>query len=224
MPNSPVFLLDPDADLRTQVTSHFSACGLKTESFANAPAFLGALRQRRPFCIIMDLHQPDMGGFDMQQHLITHGYCIPLIFLARKTEADAPLIVRAMRRGAHDFIVKPLDIGYLVAQVMEVYETVCHQEARERHKEQLRQRLHTLTDRENEILTLALTGKSNKEISLVLGISPRTVETHRSHLLEKIGIHNLLELTHVFTEIGQYLSTDLARLRDDNDDPLTQQG
>lgn len=230
MNDLPVFLLDSDSELLTQVSHHFAARGLRLESFSDATTFLGALRQRRPGCIIMELHLPDKDGFDMQQHLISHGYHIPLIFLTSEGEADIATIVRAMRRGAHDCLVKPLDLDYLSGQVLEVFETARHQDECERQREMLRQRLHTLTDRENEILTLALTGKSNKEISLLLGISPRTVETHRSHLLEKIGIHNLLELTHVFTEVGQYLASDLTAPHDGSDDrddtegPLAAQG
>lgn len=210
-----VFVMDADPAFSADVSSHFEANGLLAECFADGRAFLAALRQRRPGCIILDVEAKEMHGVDMQRHLCDQGYCIPQILVAR--EADAPAVVLAMRRGAHDFMVKPVPMDYLLAQTRAAIESARQRSAADLRRQEMLQRLCTLTDRENEILTLALTGKSNKEISEALDISHRTVETHRSHILEKIGISNLLEVAHAFSSIDDYLDADLRNAEDDDE-------
>lgn len=179
--------------------------GVKMEGFHSAASFLDSLRPGSGGCIILDMKMPDMSGFELQEKLIARGFRIPIIFLT--TYADVPTIVRAMKYGAYDFLLKPVDMKLLFEQAVFALEMCEQQRNCEKQKEALRTRLRTLTEREHDILSLALSGKSNKEISMVLGISHRTVETHRSHILVKIGVNNLLELAHIFIEIENYGSS-----------------
>lgn len=205
MIDSPVFLIDDDSEFRKAASSFFMSRGVKLEGFDSATSFLNALSPGGSGCIILDMKMPDMSGFDLQEKLIARGFRIPIIFLT--AYADVPTIVRAMKYGAYDFLLKPVDLSLLFDQAVFALEMCEQQQNSEKQKELLRSRLRTLTEREHDILSLALSGKSNKEISMVLGISHRTVETHRSHILVKIGMNNLLELAHIFIEIDSYGSS-----------------
>lgn len=203
MIDSPVFLIDDDPEFRRSVSTYFMSHGARIESFDSAGNFLDTIRPGRAGCIILDMKIPDMSGFDLQEHLIARGIRMPIIFLT--AYADVPTVVRAMKYGAYDFLLKPVDLKLLLEQAVFAIEWCERQQTCEKQKESLRARLRSLTEREHDILSLALSGKSNKEISQVLGISHRTVETHRSHILVKIGVNNLLELAHIFIEIESYV-------------------
>lgn len=204
MLHAPVFVVDPDPGFRNSVLKHFGTHGLQAEGFDTAARLIDVLRRRRPGCIIADMDVPDMRGFELQQYLARNFCHIPLLLLARET--DAPTIVHAMRQGACSFIVKPTDLGYLFQQTRAALEAVLRMGERELRKQTLLCRIRALTAREQHVLKLALSGKSNKEISLTLDISPRTVETHRSHLIQKTGVGNLLELAHVFISLEDFFA------------------
>lgn len=202
MLDAAVFLIDDDPGFRKNASMFFASHGVNMECFNNAKEFLGSLQPGRGGCIILGVEMPDMSGFALQEELIARGFRLPIIFLT--AYADVPTIVRAMKYGAYDFLLKPLDLKLLLDQAVLALELCMQQRSYEKQKDALRARLRSLTEREHDILSLALSGKSNKEISQVLGISHRTVETHRSHILVKIGVHNLLELAHLFIEIENY--------------------
>lgn len=198
----PVCIVDADEAFRIELCTHFAAHGLHAEGYGDAAALFKRLRQGRPGCIIVDMALPDMHGLAVQRILATQFSCIPLLFVA--AEAPVPTVTQAMRMGACDFLVKPLDLPALLEQTRGMLDAVHRIDPAERRKETMRRRLRTLTAREHHTLTLALTGRSNKEISLELGISHRTVETHRAHVLQKIGVANLLELAHIFSDLPRY--------------------
>lgn len=202
MIDAPVFLIDDDPEFRRAASMFFSSHGVNMECFDSAEAFLRYLRPGRGGCIILGADMPSMSGFVLQEELIARGFRTPIIFLT--AYVDVPTIVRAMKYGAYDFLLKPVDLKLLLDQAVLAQELYMQQHSYDRQKDALRARLRSLTEREHDILSLALSGKSNKEISQVLGISHRTVETHRSHILVKIGVHNLLELAHLFIEIENY--------------------
>lgn len=202
MIDAPVFLIDDDPQFQESASRYFASNGVNMICFNGAADFLKSLAPARGGCVILGMEMPDMSGFELQEELISRGVRIPIIFLT--AYADVPTIVRAMKYGAYDFLLKPVDLKLLFEQVLCALELCKHQALCERQKDALRARLRCLTEREHDILALALSGKSNKEISQVLGISHRTVETHRSHILVKIGVHNLLELAHIFIEIENF--------------------
>lgn len=194
-----VYVVDADDRFRADLATHFAAKGIPTEGFRDAAAFFKRLRQLRPGCVIADMGLPDMRGLELQRALAGHFSCLPLVFVA--TDAPVPTVAEAIRLGACDFILKPLDLNALADKTLDLLENVRRRAPRELRRESVRRRLATLTGREYDILMLALTGKSNKEVSQVLDISHRTVETHRTHILQKIGVANLLELAHIFSDL-----------------------
>lgn len=197
-----IFVVDADDAFRTSVFRDFAAHGLRANCFDRAEPFLNALGNCRPGCVILDMHLPDRDSLQLQEFLTTQFYCTPLILVAH--DADPAAVVRAMRMGAHDFLLKPVDLEILRARTGDALQTIRRLGERDMLQETMRRRLRTLTAREYHILMLALTGRSNKEVSSMLFISPRTVETHRSRILEKIGVSNLLELAYAFTDMQDW--------------------
>jgi two-component system response regulator FixJ len=200
---APVCVVDADPGFRAHVVTHLEQNGMPCRGHADAAAFFKDLRQRRPGCVIMDLNLPDMHGLEVQRALVSQYTSLPLIFVA--DHAPVPTVAEAMRLGAADFALKPVEMDTLMEQTRAVLEAARQMDGRDMRREAMRRRLRTLTAREHHILTLALTGKSNKEISLLLGISHRTVETHRGHILQKIGVSNLLEIAHVFADLSPFV-------------------
>lgn len=201
--DAPVFVVDANDAFRSAIVRDFGGNDVRTDGFGSGESFLNALRNRRPGCVILDIHLPDCDSLELQEYLTSQFKCIPLIMVAR--DAPPATIVRAMRLGAHDFLIKPLDIDKLRELTLGVLQSARELNERELLREAMRRRVRTLTAREYHILTLALTGRSNKIISSMLFISPRTVETHRARILEKLGISNLLELAHAFTDTEDWL-------------------
>ncbi len=204
-----VFLLDPDEEFRTHMLEHCTQLGLQARCFRTSEPFFEALGAQRPHCIILAMELGDASGLEIQANLTGRGYRIPVIFAAR--EAEPASIVRAMKGGALDFLLKPVTMDMLCEQVRAALEFARTADTCQQRKEQFRQRMLTLTQREQEILALALTGKANKEISRLLDISPRTVEAHRSRVLDKIGLNNLLELAHIFADENPWLPGGAAK-------------
>ncbi len=197
--NSPtVFLIDDDLAVRDSISLFFTTCGVTTACFDDGESFLTSVHDEWTGCIVLDMKMPGMSGCELQERLLVRGVRMPIIFLT--AYVDIPATVNAMKHGAYDFLTKPVDLMLLHQRVKGAFELGRRQQKSDLHKDALRKRLATLTEREREILSLAIAGLSNKEISQQLGISHRTVEVHRSHILVKTGANNLLELAQSFIE------------------------
>ncbi len=202
--NAPVCIVDADAGFRAEAAAHLAAHGLATETYAQAHRFLAMLGSRRPGCVILDLNLPDLPGLELQHRLHTGYCCMPVIFVAEG--AGTATVVQAMREGAFDFLPKPVAMADLLEAVQLALENQRHMDEGQARREAMRRRVSALTERERDVLMLALSGKSNKEISLLLGLSHRTVENHRAHIMDKLAVGNLLEIAHAFTDMSEFLA------------------
>jgi two-component system response regulator FixJ len=187
-----IYIVDDDEEVRFSLRSLFEVVGYWVESFASAEEFLRAERRASIGCVIIDLRMPGMGGLQLQAALANEPNALPIIFLSGY--GDVPIAVTAMKNGANDFLSKPVNGKLLLEQVEAVV-------AESESKFALRQaraafviQFERLSEREREILKLAIAGKNNKEIATDLKLSYRTVENHRSRIFLKIGVQNLLEL------------------------------
>lgn len=187
-----VFVVDDDAAVRDSVSLLLKTAGLAVEAYDSAEAFLAALDPQRHGCLVLDMRMPGMSGFELQEELARRDIPMPIIFLT--AHGDIPMTVRAIKAGAVDFLTKPVDGAALLDRIESALARVGAEREGESARQQARERLSQLTEREQEILALAISGCTNKEIARQLGISFRTVETHRSHILFKTGTATLLEL------------------------------
>ncbi|MGF1643399.1 MAG: response regulator transcription factor [Thiotrichales bacterium] len=189
MNTSAVYLVDDDAAVRDALLMLFETEGMEARAFADARQFLDAFEPGWTGCLLLDLRMPGMSGIELQTELSRRGCQLRIIFLT--AFGDIPTTVQAIKRGAIDFLTKPINSQLLLRRVKEALGECTTTEASRRVH------LDILTTRENEILQHIVIGMTNKEIARVLGISHRTVEVHRSHILQKTGCSNSLELAHL---------------------------
>ncbi|MBU2569161.1 MAG: response regulator [Gammaproteobacteria bacterium] len=188
-----VFIVDDDDAVRDGLGQVMEVAGFNYQTFESAEHFLQAYCPGKNGCLVLDLNMPDMTGDELQTELIRRDIHLPIIFLTGY--GDIPTTVRVIKAGAVDFLTKPVSSKLLIERVRDVLE----QEARKNEDslladQALCRRLSGLTTRESEVMSLVVTGHSNKEIARQLGISHRTVEVHRARVMEKTGATSLLEL------------------------------
>ena len=157
--------------------------------------FLDVAKNSSDGCVILDLRMPELDGLQVQAKLREMGSRLPVIFLTAYGNVKAA--VQAMKAGAVDFIEKPFSDQLLLDRVRQALEIDRLEREVRRRREEARRRLESLTAREREVLTLVAAGKVNKEIAAELGLSPKTVEVHRSHVMSKMSVDSLAELIRV---------------------------
>jgi len=187
-----VFVVDDDPAMRDSLRWLIESTGLRVETYPDGKTFLDAIRGDMPGCLVLDVRMPGMSGLDLQSELARRGIGLPTIVITG--HAEVPMAVRAVKAGAIDFIEKPFSDQLLLDRVRQGIEMDQQdREARERRAEVLR-RLGLLTQREHEVLDLVVAGKPNKEIAVALRLSPKTVEVHRAHVMEKMQASSVAEL------------------------------
>ncbi|QID16813.1 response regulator transcription factor [Nitrogeniibacter mangrovi] len=182
-----VFIVDDDAGVRRSVRMLMESAGHAATTFDSAEAFLHAYRPEWRGCLILDVNMGAMSGTTLHQTLNARRIALPIIYLT--AHGDVPSAVQAMRRGAVDFLIKPVRGPVLLAQV-EAALAAQHRA----DPAPAAPALDGLTPREIEIAERALAGLGNKEIARQLGISHRTVEYHRTQILHKTGASSFLQL------------------------------
>jgi FixJ family two-component response regulator len=193
MPEPIVFIVDDDEAYRDSVCELVSSVGLATRTFSSAIAFLEAFDPQQPGCLVLDVRMARMSGLALQERLAAMGARIPIVFISG--HGDIAMAVKAVKDGAVDFVQKP----YREQQLLDAVDEALRRDARQRSpvttpQHALAERSAALTEREREIMKLALEGLSSKLIAKDLDISHRTVEQHRSRLLEKLGVGSINEL------------------------------
>jgi two-component system, LuxR family, response regulator FixJ len=192
MPDKTVFVVDDDAAVRRGLRFMLRAAGYSVEAFPSARAFLEDYDPRRAGCLLLDVQMPLMSGLELQQRLNLRGWRVPVIFVTG--HGTVPLAIVAMKAGAFDFIEKPLREDALLDSIERAlhWNDRAYEDRLERAA--LQSRAALLTPREREVLELVAAGEPNKVIAGRLGISFRTVELHRAHIIEKLQARGLSDL------------------------------
>ncbi|MFK7912452.1 MAG: response regulator transcription factor [Pseudomonadales bacterium] len=193
MSNKPlVYVVDDDEPVRDAISMLLDTVGLEHESYADAQSFLNAYDPAQPGCLILDIRMPGISGLDLQDRLLEMQAPIPIIFITG--HGDIPMAVEAMRKGAVDFIRKPFRDQELLDQVNGALASGQEQQAEHDLLAAAKARITSLTPREHEVFGRVADGQANKVIALDLGISERTVEIHRSQVMQKTGSRSLADL------------------------------
>ena len=192
MPNETVFVVDDDTAVRQGLRFMLRAAGYSVEAFPSARSFLEDYDPRRGGCLLLDVQMPQMTGLELQQRINVRGWRIPVIFITG--HGTVPLAISAMKAGAFDFIEKPLREDALLESIERAlhWNDRAYEERLERAT--LQARVASLTPREREVFELVARGEPNKVIARHLGISFRTVELHRAHIIEKLQARSLSDL------------------------------
>jgi FixJ family two-component response regulator len=188
-----VHIVDDDPLVCCLLTEILASGGLKAEACESGAKFMRQFRVDGPTCVLLDVHMPIASGFDVHEWLVRRYPRVPVIFLTGS--ADVATVVRAMRNGAYDFVEKPVSASLLLDRVGEA---LSRSDADGSEAAAIRRlaagRIADLTRRECEVLRCLIAGKRNKTIALELGISQRTVETHRANLMAKSGARTAAQL------------------------------
>ena len=188
-----VYIVDDNADVRKSLLRLFKSSGIANRSFPSAEDFLKDCPTDSHGCLLLDVKMPGLSGLDLQQELHAHGIFLPVVFMTG--HGDVPMSVRAFRAGAVNFLQKPFEDTALLDAVGEAVEQDGCQRQQRTESADAHRLIELLTSREREVLAMVVGGMMNKQIAHRLKIKEGTVKAHRSHIIEKLRVASVAELT-----------------------------
>jgi FixJ family two-component response regulator len=191
-----VHLIDDDRDVREALAFLLGTVGLEVAPYADAAAFLDRLPGLKPGCIVTDIRMPQLSGLRLQERLKENACDWPVIVVTGHGDVEA--CRRALKGGAVDFLVKPIDEQALIDAVHGALAALDAALAARRESDQRQRRMARLSVREEDVLRLIAEGRSTKEVARELGLSPRTVDTHRAHIAEKLQTNSVAEMVRTY--------------------------
>jgi FixJ family two-component response regulator len=190
--NALVHVVDDDSSMRDALEGLLDSVGLDAQTYRTASDFLAARIPDRPGCVVIDIRLPDMNGLDFQGKLIDIGVRLPVVMMTG--HGDIAMTVKAMKRGATDFLTKPFHDQDMLDAVMAAIERDRQRRAVELDVSPIVERFRTLSPREQEVMLLVTAGKMNKQVAGDLGISEITAKIHRGAAMRKMGARTLADL------------------------------
>ena len=195
-----VIVIDDDPSVRRGLTRLLRAAGMSTVSFASAADFLASGKCDGPGCIVLDVRMPEMTGPELQEELAKADYAMPIVFLS--AHGDVPITAQAMKKGAADFLTKPVDRDDLLGAVRAAFARDSENRNQRAERSVVRELVHTLTPREYEVLKYVITGMPNKQIAAELDIALDTVKIHRGRVMQKLDVVSVAELVRLCEKSG----------------------
>ena len=195
-----VFVIDDDGGMRQAIQDLVESVGLRAEAFATGEEFLKIPQTADPSCLVLDVRLPQMSGLEFQQKLAELGVRVPIIFIT--AHGDIPMSVRALKSGAVEFLTKPFRDQDLLDAIQQALQRDRATRQQLTEINELRERYHTLTVREREVMTLVISGMLNKHIAAKIGASEATVKVHRGHVMEKMQAGSLIELVRMVDKLS----------------------
>ena len=195
-----IALVEDDAAVLDSLQLYLARQDLETSCFGAAQDLLDAVDGGAQFnCIVSDVRMPGMSGLDLVRHLVARSVVAPIILITGHGDID--MAVSAIKSGAFDLIEKPFEEARLLASIRNALEIARQRTLDAAETKELHLRLQTLSERQRQVMELAVAGLSNKEIGSRLNISPKTVENHRAWVMERTGAKNLAELVRIAMHI-----------------------
>lgn len=190
-----VYIVDDEPDVRKALTRSIEKKGYIVQAFESALAFLENYPSGQTGCLILDVRMPGMSGLELQEEILRREIILPIIFISG--HGDISMSVRAIKDGAFDFLEKPYHVDALLERIDSAIQESQRRQSVFEFEFAIKQRFDTLTSREQDVMKLLVAGAanvSNKEIARVLSISHRTVDTHRSRIMDKMQARSVSEL------------------------------
>jgi two-component system response regulator FixJ len=195
-----VYVVDDDQGMLDSTVWLLESVGLKAVPFTNGRAFLDACNADLNACVLLDVRMPGMGGLNVQEEMRTRDLRLPVIFVSG--HADVPIVVRAFKAGAHDFIEKPYNQQLLLDSVQQALQGFDSTASEGQDHAALQARLLTLTPRERDVLLPLVQGYTTREIAAQLGISAKTVDLYRSRVMKRMQAEHLPQLVGMAIAVG----------------------
>lgn len=195
-PLSTVYLVDDDETVLRLLQAMVASIGVDAHAFSSAKDFLGTYRPTPCECLVCDIRMPDLDGLELQKRLKARNATLPIIFLTGFAEVS--VAVEAMKHGAFDFIEKPFSAQALLSKIQSALDNSRIRYQQWQEAQAIKARMDLLTPRERSVINHVLAGSSSREISGLLGISVRTVENHRTRIMEKLHVGSIVDLVKLF--------------------------
>ena len=195
-----VYVVEDDPSFSKSLECLIEALGYEVIIFNTAQAFLGQSRIERPACLLLDVQLPGMNGLNLQQALVEKGSSLPIVFLTG--HGDIPMSVQTMKKGAVDFLPKPVKAQDLHRAILESLKRDIQNLKVEREAQKSRSLVDTLTPREKEVFRWVITGKLNKQIADALGIAEKTIRIHRGRVMHKTKSTSVAQLISLAKKIN----------------------
>ena len=199
-PEATVYVVDDDKAVRESLQRLMESVGVVVETYPSAQAFLDGYDRARPGCLVLDIRMPGMSGLELQEKLADEGIGLPVIIIS--AHGNVEKAVRAMKAGAVDFIKKPYKGQLLLERIRQALELDARMRRKEEERAEVGARIARLTPREREVMHLLAAGKRPKQIAFELGLSRKTVDVHRGHIMMKMQVDSLVELARMIQTHG----------------------
>jgi two-component system, LuxR family, response regulator FixJ len=200
-----ILIVDDDRTVCSVLSMALTLDGYRVTTFMDGASFIAAARMRSPAGVLLDVYMPDKTGLDILKEIDARNYPAPILIMSGR--GDIPTAVEAIKGGAHDFLEKWLDADGIVARVRDAIDGWARQRQRcGNGGSELSPTFpghDRLTLRERDILNHITAAASNKEMAKILGLSPRTIEVHRIHIMHKLGARNAADLVRIVLTGGQ---------------------
>jgi FixJ family two-component response regulator len=190
-----IFIVDDDESLQRSLARTLRAEGWTVEPFDSAREFLQRPTYLGMGCVVLDVCLPELTGPDLHIEMLARGITLPVVFLTG--HGDVPTSVSAMKRGAVDFLTKPVDQATLLRTVAEAVERHVAERRDRQRRQATDDRLARLSPREREVMNHVIAGSLNKQIAQSMGITLKTVKVHRAHVMQKMGVNSVAALVHL---------------------------
>ena len=200
-----IFIVDDDPSIHDVLSQAMWFDGYEPVSFADGNSFIAVAATQLPACVLLDINMPRRSGLEVLRDVNAKVYPAPILMLSARR--DVPSVVSALKAGARDFIEKPFDVCTVLERVQDVISMTDDNSQKDGPPRPAFLGEDRLTRREREVLTHIARGASNKEMSKILGISIRTIEVHRAHVMQKLNAKNAAHLVHIVL-LGQQKTID----------------
>ena len=187
-----VFVVDDDGDIQTSLGRLLKQVDLRVEEYGNAAAFLEACDPTRHGCLLLDVRMPGMSGTELQKRMVERDISLPIIFITGY--GDVAMAVECMKRGAFDFLEKPVQAQRLLDTIQRALSLDRDRRATRVEIDEAKRCFSLLTPRESEVVELAVKGLTNRDIARKLRVSSQAIDAHRSKALQKLGVTNVADL------------------------------
>ncbi|MET4025107.1 FixJ family two-component response regulator [Marinobacter sp. MBR-99] len=195
-----VYVVDDDAGMLESTQWLLESVGLEVRAYSDGRQFLDAVEDQRPGCVILDIRMPGLGGLNVQEELQKRGLEIPIIFVSG--HADVPIVVRAFKSGAFDFIEKPFNEQLLLDSVQQALQSPAKPEPPARSDADTEALISTLTRRERDVFLPLAQGYTSKEIAEQLDVSVKTIDLYRARVMKRLGAERLPDVTGIAIAAG----------------------